>query len=467
MPFKYLYSKGKELQSLTDATLQSLTNATGSIITYTWREIASLLGLQQDIYKNPLHKPLAKPVKAILIGAGNRGNIYADYALSNPHELNIVAVADVSAVRNGRFARKHSIDAKHRFYAWENVFKKEKFADAVIIAMPDNMHAAPCLEALRRGYDVLLEKPIAQTEEECRQILAMAKATGRIVGVCHVLRYSPYFRQLKQIIDSKTIGDIISVQHLEPIGFVHMTHSYVRGNWHNSKKTSPIILAKSCHDTDILRWLINEPVEYIQCFGGLNLFKLQNAPAGSTERCTDGCAVESSCPFSALQIYYRDRKRGYVFDLPEDSRKAGKLILKKLKTTNYGRCVYRMDNDQPEHLTINMQFNKNITAAFSMEGLTSYEGRFTRIMGTKGDIVGDMESYTITDFKTGEEKRWSLKTDFHGGGDHRLVKDWVQAVGHQNPAILSSRIDVSVESHLMAFAAERSRLNRTIEKIIV
>ncbi|HXL58853.1 MAG TPA: Gfo/Idh/MocA family oxidoreductase [Chitinophagaceae bacterium] len=459
MPFRYLMSKSSK-------ALQTLSYATESLI-LTWKEIAALFGLQQDIYKNPLHKPLLKPVTAILIGAGHRGNIYANYAVLHPDELNITGVAEVHAVRNGMFARKHKIPSAKRFYTWEDVFKKEKFADAVIIATPDNVHVGPCIKALEKGYHVLLEKPIACTEEECRLILNTAKATGKIVGVCHVLRYSPYFRQLKQIIDSGAIGNIVSVQHLEPIEFVHMTHSYVRGNWRNSKTTSPIILAKSCHDTDILRWLINKPAEQIQCFGGLNLFKLENAPAGSTERCTDGCAVESKCPFSALQIYYRDRKRLYVFDLPKDSKKADKVILKKLKTTNYGRCVYRMDNDQPDHLTVNIQFGKNITAAFSMEAFTSYEGRCTRIMGTKGDIVGDMETYTITDFRTGKETIWSLKTDFHGGGDHRLVKDWVQAVGHQNPDILSSTIGVSVESHLMAFAAERSRLNKTIENIIV
>ncbi len=459
MPFKYLMSKSSK-------ALQTLSSATESLI-LTWKEIAALFGLQPDIYKNPLHKPLLKPVTAILIGAGHRGNIYSDYALIRPDELNIVGVAEVHAVRNGLFARKHKIPSSKRFYAWEDVFKKEKFADAVIIATPDNVHIGPCIKALEKGYDVLLEKPIACTEEECRLILNTAKATGRIVGVCHVLRYSPYFRQLKHIIDSGTIGNIVSVQHLEPIEFVHMTHSYVRGNWRNSKITSPIILAKSCHDTDILRWLINEPAEQIQCFGNLTLFKAENAPAGSTERCTDGCAVESTCPFSALQIYYRDRKRLYVFDLPKDSRKTEKVILKKLKTTNYGRCVYRMDNDQPDHLTVNIQFGKNITAAFSMEAFTSYEGRCTRIMGTKGDIVGDMETYTITDFRTGKETTWSLKTDFHGGGDHRLMKDWVQAVGHQNPGILSSTIGVSVESHLMAFAAERSRWNKTIENVIV
>jgi Oxidoreductase family, NAD-binding Rossmann fold/GFO/IDH/MocA C-terminal domain len=442
--------------SKSSKAFQTLSSATESLI-LTWKEIAALFGLQTDIYTNPLHKPLSKPVTAVLIGAGHRGNIYSDYALLHPEELNIVGVAEVHAVRNGLFARKHKIPLAKRFYAWEDVFKKEKFADAIIIATPDNVHAEPCIRALEKGYDVLLEKPIACTEEECRLILNTAKATGRIVGVCHVLRYSPYFRQLKHIIDSGTVGNIVSVQHLEPIEFAHMTHSYVRGNWRNSKTTSPIILAKCCHDTDILRWLINEPPENIQCFGGLHLFRLENAPVGSTERCTDGCAVESTCPFSALQMYYRDRKRLYVFDLPKDLRKTDKFVLKKLMTSNYGRCVYRMD----------IQFGKNITAAFSMEAFTSYEGRCTRIMGTKGDIVGDMETYTITDFRTGKETTWSLKTDFHGGGDHRLVKDWVQAVGHQNPGILSSTIGVSVESHLMAFAAERSRVNKTIENVCV
>ncbi|QEC68481.1 Gfo/Idh/MocA family oxidoreductase [Panacibacter ginsenosidivorans] len=455
----------KELLSPVKA-LKTLSFATESLI-LTWKEIASLFGLNQDIYTNPLHKPLAKPVTAILIGAGHRGNIYADYAFIRPDEVKMVGIADPNAVRNGRFARKHDLPAENRFYNWEDVFKREKFADAVIIATPDNLHFEPCIKALEMGYDVLLEKPAAPTEEQCRIILETAKRTGRIVSVCHVLRYSPYFRQLKQILEAKTIGEIISVQHLEPIEYVHMTHSYVRGNWRNSKTTSPIILAKSCHDTDILRWLINEPAQHVQCFGGLSWFKAANAPEGSTERCIDGCAVEGECPFSALQIYYRDKKRLYVFDLPDDTRKWNKIILRNLKKTNYGKCVYRMDNDQPDHLTVNMQFDKNITASFSMEAFTSYEGRCTRIMGTKGDIVGNMETYTVTDFKTGRETSWSLKTDYHGGGDHRLMQDWVQAVGHQNAQILSSTIDVSVESHLMAFAAEKSRLNKTIEPVIL
>ena len=349
-----------------------------------WKEVAALFGLHDDVYYNPLHKKIQKPVHAILIGAGHRGTIYASYALKYPKELKIVAVADVNPQRRKKTATEHTIPADHCFTDWKDVFALKKFADAVIIATPDFLHTQPCLAALDAGYDILLEKPIAPTEEECRIILQKAKDTNRIVGVCHVLRYSPYFRELKEVLDAGVIGDIISVQHMEPIEHVHMSHSYVRGKWKSSKKSTPIILAKSCHDTDIIRWLVNSPVHDVHCFGNLRWFTNINAPKGSTERCTDGCKVESSCPYSALQIYYRDHKRLYVFDLPEDKRKWDELILQQLKTTDYGRCVYRMDNDQPDHLTVNILFENGVTSAFSMEAHVSYEGRRTRIMGSKG-----------------------------------------------------------------------------------
>jgi predicted dehydrogenase len=427
--------------------------------------VARKFGLQEDLYYNPLHKKLSRPVTVILIGAGQRGNIYADYAAKNPEEMKIVGVADPNSYRQQKIARRHRIPALASFNSWEAVFEQEKFADAVIISTPDHLHTGPCLQALEKGYDVLLEKPVAPTEEECRLVLERAKATRRIVGVCHVLRYTPYFRELKEILEAKMIGEVISMQHLEPIEYIHMSHSYVRGNWRNSKTTTPIILAKSSHDADIIRWLVNYPMDSVHCFGNLKWFRKENAPAGSTERCTDGCAIESTCPYSALQIYYRDHKRLHVFDLPEDRDEWDKAILNGLKTTNYGRCVYRMDNDQPDHLTVNILFGNGTTAAFSMEAFVSYEGRRTRIMGSTGDIYGDMENFVLTSFRTGKKLTWSMKTDSHGGGDHPMVRDWIQAVSQQNPALLSSSIDVSMESHLMAFAAEKSRLNRTIERV--
>jgi predicted dehydrogenase len=454
-------------QVLSTRTLVRTLSALRNSVVYSWSEMAERLGLAEDLYDNPLHRDLARPVSVLLIGAGHRGSIYADFAMKSPREMRVVAVAEPNPRRRERLAELHQVPAERRFHSWEEALRRPRMADAAIIATPDQQHTAPCLHAMGYGYHVLLEKPIAPTESECRAILAAAQAKKRIVGVCHVLRYTPYFRELKALIDAGMIGQIVSVQHLEPIEHVHMSHSYVRGKWRSSRSATPIILAKSCHDTDIIRWLVGDHAENVHCFGNLKWFTNANAPAGSTERCTDGCAVEPQCPYSALQIYYRDRKRLYVFDLPPKERDWDQIILQALKETDYGRCVYRMDNDQPDHLSVNILFHNGVTAGFSMEALVSYEGRHTRIMGSMGDIVGNMKSFTLTTFKGGTRRTWSMKTDAHGGGDHRLVKDWVQAVGQRNPALLSSSIEDSVESHLMAFAAERSRLSRTIEDVLL
>lgn len=405
---------------------------------------------------------LDKPITAITLGAGARGNVYGNYALRYPGNLDIVGVAEPIKVRNDRYAGKHQIDERHRFVTWERVFERPKFADAVIISTPDNLHYAPCMKALEMGYDILLEKPISPSERECRDILRLAKKTGRIVAVCHVLRYAPYFIRLREIIQSGVLGKVVSVQHLEPIHHIHMSHSYVRGNWHNSKTTTPIILAKSCHDLDILRWMLGKPAKAIQAFGDVSWFRKENAPDGSTARCTDGCKVESSCPYSALQIYHRKRSWTYVFDLPDDKDAHGEFIMNQLKTTNYGRCVYRMENDQPDHYTANILFEDNVTASFSMEAFTSYDGRRTRVMGTLGDVVGDMTQMTHTDFLSGKKTEWKQESDGHGGGDWRLVNDWLLAISMKDPALLTSTIDQSIESHVMGFMAEESRKKKRV-----
>ena len=416
---------------------------------------------------NPLHRPVKKPVTAITCGAGSRGNVYGNYAVQYADQLDIVGVAEPIPIRKQRYSSKHNIPESNQFNTWEDVFKRPKFADAIIITTPDDLHYGPCMAALKMGYDVLLEKPISPSEKECRDILELAKKNNRIVAVCHVLRYAPYFVKLRELMNSGAIGEVISVQHMEPIEHTHMSHSYVRGNWHNSKATTPIILAKSCHDLDILKWMVNKPSQRIQAFGDLKWFRKENAPAGSTARCGDGCAVEAECPYSAQKLYYRNRQRTYVFDMPDDKSKHGEYILEKLKTTNYGRCVYKMENDQPDHYICNIQFEGNITAAFSMEAFTSYEGRRTRVMGSMGDIVGDMSSFTLTDFRTGKKTEWKQDTDGHGGGDWRLVADWIQAVDQQNPALLTSTIDASIESHLMGFAAEKSRKENKVVEVKV
>jgi predicted dehydrogenase len=426
----------------------------------------------RDIFL-PVNNPLGRPVTAITCGAGARGNVYGNYASSFPDQITIVGVAEPIPIRNEKYAAKHKIPAENRFVTWEDVFKRPKFADAIIITMPDHLHYKPCMKAMEMGYDVLLEKPMAQTADECRDILAATKKTGRIVAVCHVLRYSPYFIRMKNLIEEGAIGSLVSLQHFEPIEHIHMSHSYVRGNWHNSMETTPIILAKSCHDLDILRWMVGENCRSIAAMGDLKWFRKENAPEGSTARCMDGCRAEADCPYSALKIYYRERGWTYVFDLPDDKEKQGDAILDFLRTTNYGRCVYRMDNDQPDHYVTAIQFENGITAGFSMEAFTSYSGRRTRVMGAMGDMTGDMNELVLTDFRSNKVTRMVPKADDvenyknsgHGGGDWFLMRDFVQAVANHDPKYLTSTIDQSIESHLMGFAAEKSRLSGQVVRV--
>ena len=408
---------------------------------------------------------LSKPVTAIVIGAGNRGTRYSGYASSYPGSLNIVGVSDINEFRKNRMADRFNIPPEHRFGDWSDVFTVPRFADAVVISTPDDLHYEPCMKALEMGYHVLLEKPIAQSAKECTDILQQARKYDGIVAVCHVLRYAPYFRALRDVIMSDGIGTVLSIQHLEPIGALHMSHSFVRGNWHRSKATTPIIIAKSCHDLDIVSWIAGKTYSEISAFGDLSFFKYENAPAGSAERCLD-CAVEKDCYFSAKRLYLENKKYLYVFDFKTEGAAREQEIADYLRTTDYGRCVFRMDNDQCDHYVMNAKFTDGSTLAFSMEGLTSYEGRYTRIMGTKGDIVGDMRTFTHTDFLTGEKSVWSAKqTDGHGGGDARLVRDFVKAVSAKDESLITSSIEASVESHVAGFKAEMSRLNGKIEKM--
>jgi predicted dehydrogenase len=405
--------------------------------------------------------PLRKPVTAIVVGAGNRGNVYASYGRKSPEELKIVGVAEPIPYRNERMAREYGIEEKRRWVTWEHALEVPKFADAVIVTTPDDLHYGPAMRALELGYDLLLEKVVAQTWKECKDILDLARKKGRIVAVCHVLRYTPYFRQLRETVASGQIGEVVSVQHFEPVEHIHMSHSFVRGNWRNAEQSNPMILSKSCHDLDILRWILGKPSKSVSSFGSLQLFRQEMAPEGAPLRCTDGCPAESECPFSALKIYLQ--RKTYLGHLKIDEHTDEK-ILKALKEGPYGRCVFHCDNDVVDHQVTNIQFDEGITAAFSMEGLTSYGGRRTRVMGTGGDAVGDEDRLEVFDFPTRKHWRWSVKeadqlVSGHGGGDHGLVHDWVRAVARQDASLLTSTLEASMESHLMGFMAEESRLN--------
>ena len=412
---------------------------------------------------------LKKPVKVIVIGAGNRGwSAYSSYGLEFPDELQVVGVAEPIPYRRERISKAFNIPEKNQFVTWEHVFDVPKFADALIIATPDELHYGPAMAGLNMGYDMLLEKVIAQSWKECNDILKLAEKTNRIVAICHVLRYAPYFKKMKEVVDAGEIGEVVSVQHLETVERVHMAHSFVRGNWRNSKESNPIILSKMCHDTDIVRWLVNKPSEKVSSFGSLTLYRKENAPEGSTLRCTDGCKIERQCPYSAIKIYKEDRQwlRQLILEEVNDE-----TIMRELKNRQYGRCVYHCDNDVVDHQVANFEFENQITASVSLAALAKKGGRFTRIFGTEGDLHGDMETLTISNAISGKQEVWDInKEDIdpsgHGGGDHRLVHDFVRAVSFQDPTILTSTIQASMESHLMGFQAEASRLDNGAVKQI-
>ena len=420
-----------------------------------------ILRMKQDHFKP------SEPVKVIVIGAGSRGwGAYSSYGLKLPDELQVVGVAEPIPYRRERISKAFNIPEENQFETWEHVFKKPKFADALFITTPDELHYGPAMAGLKMGYDLLLEKVIAQSWKECNDILKRAEEKESIVAVCHVLRYNAYFQKLKELVSLGEIGEIVSIQHLEPVENIHMSHSFVRGNWGNSKKSNPMVLSKSCHDTDILRWIIDKRCTRVQSFGSLKLFRREMAPEGSTDRCTNGCKVESTCPYSARKIYLKERAWLQHLNLEEVN---DETILRELFTGPYGRCVYRCDNDVVDHQVSNFEFEGGITAAFSMEALTHYGGRRTRIFGTNGDISGDEKTITVANFTSGEKTTWDASKELqkggHGGGDHGLVHDFVRAVAFQNPELLSSTIQVSMASHLMGFKAEDSRIKGSVEKV--
>ena len=413
------------------------------------------------------HQEPAKPVTAIVLGAGVRGwGVYSSFSIRYPDELQIVGVAEPIPFKRERVSKTFNIPAENQFVTWEHVFKRPKFADAIIISTPDELHYGPAMAGLQLGYQLLLEKPIAQTWKECSDILKLAEKKNAIVAISHVLRYTPYFRKIKEIIDSGKIGEVVSVEHLEPVSYLRMTHGYVRGSWRNTKMSNSMLLSKSCHDTDILRWLINKPCTQVSSFGSLKHFRKEYAPKGAPLRCTDGCPAERECPFSAKRIYLEMRYGLNRLNLEKEDEES---ILKELKNGPYGRCVYQCDNDVVDHQVAIFEFENQITASFTMVGFSHYEGRRTRVFATKGNIYGDEQSLTATHFLTGELEKWDVSmakiSSGHGGGDYAFTHDFVQAVRLNDPNCLTSTIQASMASHLMGFKADESRIKRTVEKV--
>ena len=408
-----------------------------------------------------------KPVTMALIGAGQRGkDCYASFALKYPYEVQFVAVADPIEKRREQMKQAHHLADERCFTNWRDLLAQPKLADAMVICTQDNMHFEPAMAALQAGYHVLLEKPMSPDLLECIHMGQSAQKLQRIFSICHVLRYTSFFSTIKQMLDAGEIGKLISIQHSENVAFWHYAHSYVRGNWRNTDLSSPMILAKSCHDMDILHWLAGTECVSISSFGTLSHFTATNAPEGAPLRCLDGCPVEDTCPYYAPKHYLTENTGWPASIISDDSSLEARR--KALLEGPYGRCVYHCDNNVVDHQVVNLSFANDVMASFIMSTFTNQNGRTIKLMGTRGEIWGTMEEYKIHhfDFISKAEKTIELDSSSdqgHGGGDYRLMRDFTRLV--RNNDIHNGRTSAadSVHSHLMAFAAEQSRLeNRVI-----
>lgn len=401
----------------------------------------------------------AKPITIVAIGAGNRTNKYLEYAVRNPDRLKLVGVAELNDIRRHAIAAKFGLAPECCFADYDLFFENPVPADAVLIGTPENMHFEPCMKAIEAGYNVLLEKPIAQSLPECCRIAEAARRKGVIVGVCHVLRYHPYFIKIKEIVDSGELGEIISISHLAAVGLDRTTHGFVRGMWRREEITNPMLISKCCHDIDFLLWLTEARCRKLSSFGSLRWFRSENAPAGSTARCID-CPLEKECPYSAVDLYYNRRDWISNFDIPEGST-LDEVILRELRSGDYGRCVFRCDNDVVDHQIVSMEMDNAVTISFSMDAFTLGDQRETHIRLTAGEIDGDERTLRVRKFRGGKEQVYDfsgiLGKPFHAGADLNLVEDFVDTLSRREHHFRTT-IGNSVESHRICFEAERSRL---------
>ena len=401
-----------------------------------------------------------KPVKALLLGAGSRGRFaYGQYALLNPGMLKIAAVAERDDEKLKAIQKEHGIKEEFLYHSWEDAFKKLPPVEAVIIATQDSMHIQPIFSAIKNKLHILCEKPIAPALDECQAIQKAQEGFDKVFMVAHVLKYTPFFSCLKELLESGRIGRLVGMDLIENVGHIHHSHSFVRGAWRNSAESSPMILAKSCHDMDILSWLSGAQAESLSSYGALNYFCQENAPSGAPAYCLDGCPHGEKCPYHVSKIYLGENIDWPVNVITNDLSVKGRI--KALEQGPYGRCVFHCDNDVVDYQTVSIHFSNGVNANFTMSAFTMAIHRGISLFGTEGEISGDMEDgrITIKDFSRGSTEVISLAQTHgrHSGGDFRLAGDFAACVRGSGGLARSVAKD-SFDSHYMAFAAEASRL---------
>ncbi len=405
-------------------------------------------------------------MKLALVGAGQRGMIYATYAYQSKR-AEIVAVVEPDEAKRKAAADLFQLSAEMQFVTVEEFYQLGKAADAIIIASMDRDHYGQAMAALDLGYQILLEKPISPDPRESLEIKEKANRLKLNVIVCHVLRYTNFFSAIKSIIDRNELGKVVSIQHNENIGNYHMAHSFVRGNWRRSSLSSPLIMQKSCHDMDILTWLAGSEAKRISSFGSLTYFKEENAPENSSDRCHT-CKAARKCRFDARKAYLPAAGSWPATILSRDQSRAG--ILKAIETGPYGRCVYRCDNDVCDNQVALIEFKNGVTVSFNLSGFTNKMCRTIKIMCENGEIRGDdsRNVIEITRFASNAVNQYEQRVIHpgiveggHGGGDIGLMNDFMDMLEGKG-GFYKSSVNQSVESHIMAYAAEQSRIRGVI-----
>lgn len=409
-----------------------------------------------------------KKIKVGLIGLGNRGGMYFDFAKANNDLCEVIAVVDFKLKQ--QLDRIGNPSIKYTFESTDDFFNANIDLDLLVISSMDKYHYEDAKRGILHGYHLLLEKPIACKYDEVLEISELAKKNNRKVMVCHVLRYTMFYKEIKRLIDENVLGEIVNINATENVAYWHQCHSYVRGNWHNVSETAPQILTKCSHDFDIITWLMNKTPTYVSSFGDLFFFKAKNKPEGSSNQCHD-CPLGYSCDFNAYKFYLSNRDWLKPFVGKDVSDEA---IDKFLKTSTYGHCVFDMDNDTVDHQVVNIKFNDGTTASLTMNAFSRYCYRDIKVFGTKGDLIGNFETNMIhVNLYNAKDESFDidikkLTSDFsgHGGGDAIMFKEVLNYLLYNEKTTSLTLLEESVVSHKMAFLSEESRLeNGKVKKL--
>ena len=411
----------------------------------------------------------------ITIGCGGRGTTYTSEMLKMPEKYKLVGMADPMSEKRKKYMQEFGLTKEQCYESWQDILAKPRMADFAVIATVDNMHYEPAMKAIELGYNLLLEKPVANTEKECIDIANAAKAKGVKVLVCHVLRYTPFYKKVKSLVMSGIIGEVMSVEQSEAIGDVHFSHSYVRGNWHNTSTSAPMLLAKSCHDLDVIQWLVDKPCTKVSSFGDLTYFTEKNAPEGTPVSCVDGeCPYRENCIYNCHKIYmgedfpvWRDLFRSIHATKPDFTDED---VIENLRKTSYGRCVFHSDNDVLDHQVVNMQFEGGATATLTVNAFNR-GGRYTRVYGTKGELYAYFADKEINVRTFADRRKFTVPVEEttsesiaggHGGGDAGISFDLYNFLEGNEIKLGASEIGISVYNHLIGFAAEEARHTDTV-----